>query len=501
MSTVTTQSVKGKYDKLTQHRNMPLDVAYNAANLTIPTTLDWDQSVRRHQVHQSMGYEGVTSMVGHLLATLFPPNLPFARLSVPTLKAQMEQADFSEVQAVLSGLERDLNDKIAEKGYREKVGLAIEHLLITGNAVIQYRKDGTLKFHPFNRFVVQRDYDGDLYSLITKEVVTYETLPAAVREKLEIFKMFNPGKGGSSTPENNIEVYRYVRWDVTEGMWIEDVEIEGVDFPDLRETYKNTEELPWIVLRYKAKGDKVYGIGLVEDLIPDLATLDALYKSLADSSEALSRLIVLVSPNGVTEARDIATAPNGAVRSGNANDVSFVTSTKGGDIQIALATIEMIEARLKRIFMMTSGVVRNAERVTAEEIRLLALSLANSLGVQYAALANDLQLPLARLTMAYMRRTGELPELPEDWVKLRITTGVQGLGRGTDLSNLQTLLSMSAAIPDFYSVVDTKDLVSQLVSALGISSQGLLLTTEEIQSRQLQQQATQMAQNVAPRMV
>ena len=56
----------------------------------------------------------------------------------------------------------------------------------------------------------------------------------------------------------------------------------------------------------------------------------------------------------------------------------------------------MTTRRLGAAFLLNTAVTRDAERVTAQEIRMQAQELESSLGGVYSRLANELQLPLAK---------------------------------------------------------------------------------------------------------
>ena len=56
---------------------------------------------------------------------------------------------------------------------------------------------------------------------------------------------------------------------------------------------------------------------------------------------------------------------------------------KLGDFRIAYDTMQRIETRLEHAFLLNASVQRQAERVTAEEIRFMAEALEQSLGGIY----------------------------------------------------------------------------------------------------------------------
>ena len=85
---------------------------------------------------------------------------------------------------------------------------------------------------------------------------------------------------------------------------------------------------------------------------------------------------------------------------------------------------------------MARSVQRDAERVTAAEINLMAQELENSLGGIYSILTQGFQLPYLRRRMHLLVRQGKVPKLPDELVKPKIVTGLQGLGRGNDRNKL-----------------------------------------------------------------
>ena len=86
--------------------------------------------------------------------------------------------------------------------------------------------------------------------------------------------------------------------------------------------------------------------------------------------------------------------------------------------------------------MLNSAVQRNAERVTAEEVRFMAQELETSLGGVYSILSQELQLPLIKILIFRMEKQGRMPVFPKNVIKPQIITGMEALGRGQDLNKL-----------------------------------------------------------------
>jgi hypothetical protein len=82
----------------------------------------------------------------------------------------------------------------------------------------------------------------------------------------------------------------------------------------------------------------------------------------------VARFITMVSPTGLTNKKQVAQADNGDVITGREEDVHVLQSNKNADFATADNTMQGVMQRLARAFLVTSAVVRQAERVTAEEV-------------------------------------------------------------------------------------------------------------------------------------
>jgi len=274
-------------------------------------------------------------------------------------------------------------------------------------------------------------------------------------------------------------------------------EINDMIVPGTEGSYP-IETPPIMALRWCSITGENYGRSHVEELFGDLMSLEGLHKAVLDGSAASARLLVMVNPNGVTKKDQVARADNGAVITGKATDVEMLQVNKASDLQVASQTSIRIEQRLAQAFVMESAVIRDAERVTAEEIRTLAAMLENALSGIFSLLSNDLQSPLVNRLMARMQDQKKLPRLPEGVVKPAIVTGLEALGRGHDLTKYGQLLQMVAPLgPEAMAMINIGDLIQRTATSLGIDSDGLIKSQEQIQAEQEQAAQMQMAQMVA----
>ena len=255
----------------------------------------------------------------------------------------------------------------------------------------------------------------------------------------------------------------------------------------------------YIPLRYTSIDNVDYGRGFIEEYIGDLRSLEGLYKSIVEGSAAAAKVLFLVRPNGTTKIRTLAQSPNGAIREGDANDVSTLQMQKNADFQVAFQTMKLIEDRLQFAFMLNTSVQRQAERVTAAEINYVSKELDDSLGGLYSLLSQELQLPLITRLMHQMERKKRLPALPKDQVRPKIVTGLEALGRSSDLQRLNAFVQqLTPFAQQLMQYMNLDEYVKRVGVSLGIDMDGLIKSQEEIAAEQAQMQQMQLAQQATP---
>jgi hypothetical protein len=143
---------------------------------------------------------------------------------------------------------------------------------------------------------------------------------------------------------------------------------------------------------------------------------------------------------------------------------------------------------------------RQAERVTAEEIRRLTEELESLLGGVYSLLSEELQKPLVKTVYEKLKKEGKIPPFPDD-IKLVITTGFEALSKTAALNKLFTLLQAIAPIQEAWQYVNWSEYLSRILQSLNIDPKGLTKSDEQLMAEQeelMRQQAmlqqTQVAQ-------
>lgn len=485
------KQAQARYTQLETRREPFLTRARDAAKLTIPSLLPPSGHTGHSKFTtpaQSLGARGVNNLASKLLLALLPPNSPFFRLTIDDYSLEKLTQDVGmrgEVEAALAKIERATMSEIETTAVRVSASEVLKHLLVTGNALMYLPSDGGVKMFRMDRFVVSRDPMGNVYEIITKESINPKMLP----EDMGVDE-----NGNDLNPDKSIDIYTHIYLD--DKKWHVYQEVKGQVVPESQGTYPY-DKSPWIPLRFSRIDGEDYGRGYVEEYYGDLVSLEGLTQAIVEGSAASAKVLFLVNPNGVTKQQTLTDSPNGAVRAGNADDVSILQVQKSGDFQVAFSTIESISSRLSYAFLLNSAVQRSGERVTAEEIRYMANELEAALGGVYSILSLEFQLPLVKTLMHRLEKQRRIPALPKGVIRPAITTGLEALGRGNDLNKLDLFLQGAAQTigPEgLMSRINVADYLTRRATALGIDSKGLIKSEEEIQQEQQQQQEAMMQQ-------
>ena len=475
--------VKAKYARYSGERDNYLRRGREAAIFTIPTLLPEESHSGSSEMltpFQSVGAEGVNNLASKLLLSLLPPNAPFFRLIVDNAELEALIADQrSEAEESLAKIERMVMQEIEVRGRRVPIAEALKQLIVTGNVLIFLPPEGQIRVFRLDRYVVKRDSMGNPLEIITKETLSPLSLPENAKSIL--------ADDESESTSKNIDLFTCLKWTGTN--WYVHQELEGQVVPESEGTYTKAQN-PFLALRFTHMDGEDYGRGYVEEYLGDLKSLESLTQSIVEGSAAAAKVLFLVKPNGTTRVKTLAESPNGAIVTGDDNDVSSLQLGKSQDFNVAQQTIQMLQTRLSRVFLMNSSIRRDAERVTAEEIRAARQELEIALGGVYAILSQEFQLPLVEILMHRMAKDKKIPKLPGDALKPLIVTGVEALGRGEDLNKLGLFLQSLAPLgPQAMQNLHIDDYIKRLAGSLGIDINGLIKTQEE--KAQEQQQAQQ----------
>jgi len=479
-----------KYSMLTSGRTQFLDTAVECSELTLPYLVrqDDDATGKRTllQPYQSVGAKAVVTLAAKLMLAILPPQTAFFKLQMreDKLGEQFDPALKSEMDLSFSKIERLIMEYIAASNDRVVVHQALKHLIVSGNALIFMGKDG-LKHYPLNRYVVERDGNGNVIEIITKEMVSRKVLgiaPPTPNDEVNSDAEYGAG-------EDDAEVYTCVKMDESSGSWRWHQEVDDMILAGSQSTAPKNAS-PWLVLRFNTVDGEDYGRGRVEEFIGDLRSLDGLSQALVEGASVASKVVFLVSPSATTKPGTLAKAGNGAIIQGRPEDVGVVQVGKTADFATAAQLSQQIERRILEAFLVMN--IRNAERVTAEEVRLTQLELEQSLGGLFSLLTVEFLIPYLNRTMLILQRSNQIPKLPKELVRPKIVAGINSLGRGQDneaLTRFVATVGQTLGPEALAKYIDPTEAIKRLAAAQGIDILNLVRTAEQLQEMQAQAQA------------
>ena len=484
-------TAKSRYDALSSARSTFLDIAVQCSELTLPYLITRDElrSTRKTftQPWQSVGAKAVVTLASKLMLALLPPQTTFFKLQIADEKlgSDMPAEMRSELDLSFAKLERMVMDSIAASSDRVTVHQAIKHLVVGGNALLFMGKEG-IKHYPLNRYVVERDGNGNVIEIVTKELINKELLPKElIQERIE-------SQDSTVTTTNDVEVYTHCKLENSKWVWHQEAFDKKVPGTDGKAPKNGT---PWLVLRFNSVDGENYGRGRVEEFIGDLKSLEALSQAITEGSAAAAKVVFLVSPSSTTKPQTLAKAGNGAIIQGRPDDVSVVQVGKTADFATALQQMQTLERRIAEAFLVLT--VRQSERTTAEEVRLTQLELEQQLGGLFSLLTVEFLVPYLNRKLLTMQRSGELPNYPKDLVKPTIVAGINALGRGQDRESLTSFIMTIAQTlgPEaLMKYLNPDEAIKRLAAAQGIDVLNLVKSMEEQQ--QEMQQNMQMQQQL-----
>jgi len=487
-------TAKERYDYLSSDRSQFLNEAEDASKLTLPYLIRGQEESTKGMKQlktpwQSVGAKGVVALASKLSLSLVPPQTSFFKLQVDEsqLGEQFSPEIRSELDLSFAKIERTILEIIAASDDRVVIHQALQHLVVGGNALIFMGKDN-LKLYPLNRFVIERDGNGQVIEIVTRERINKKLIEKYIPEDYveESVVEEDPHEA------EECDVYTHVTRENNRFVWHQEVYGYILD-----ESFSKApiDATPWLPLRFNTVDGEPYGRGRVGQFIGDLKSLEALSQALVEGSAAAAKVVFTVSPSSTTKPQTLAAAGNGAIVQGRPDDIGVVQVGKTADFRTAYELMGQLERRLNEAFLILS--VRDSERTTAQEVQMTQLELEQQLGGLFGLLTVEFLVPYLNRKLNVLQKTGEIPRIPKDIVKPTIVAGINSLGRGQDVQALGQFLQTIAqtmgpeAIAQY---INPEEVVKRLAAAQGIDVLNLVKSMQEVQQerQQAQEQAMQM---------
>lgn len=393
-----------------------------------------------------MGAKWVNHLANRIVDVLFPLSRAFFTVApTPQTKRELEAENGKDAAAAINEQIRDATSRIEEEGirklrlveYRPVAIEACKHLVVTGNVLLRRMPSGKRVLYSIDRYGIRRDIEGNPIEVVLYEKKKFCTFDAAMQDKIRAILP-------NVKDIDKLELLSHYRLG-SDGRWIFRQEVEGVAVGrQKRFSHRDFDLLPLV---WNLPSGFHYATGLVEDNSTTFHKLDVTTEALTDIIAIAADIKFLVRPGSPLgmQLMELNNAPRGSYFSGNAEDIAVPEINLRGDLETIASIVDKWEGDLSKVFLMSS--VRDAERVTAEEVRLVARELESSFGGLYSQLALSWQQKEADFALDNL----DIPALVGDKFEVLVTTGLESLSREGQIDNLRLAiadLQMLDAVPE-----------------------------------------------------
>lgn len=448
------------------------------------------EGVESRKSNVTIGARVVNHLANRIVDVLFPVSRPFFTVALtPATQLELEK-EMGEAQAAVmreqistatAKIERSALRKLGLTKYRPVAILAAKHMTVCGNALLRRMPDGDRILYPVDRYGVRRNILGEEIEVVLSDKKMFSTFDKETQKHLL-------AADGSHKPEDIVELLTHYklagkRWAVTQ---------EAAGIPLNNDQHLSLKDYDLLVLDWTLHPGENYGRGLVEDYAATFHNIDVTNECVIDLIAVIADIKFFVRPGSATAANiaEMNNAPRGTYWVGNGEDITVPEVRARGDLETLLKVVAKWEAELKDAFLMSS--VRDAERVTAEEIRMIANQLESSFGGLYSQLAMTWQQKEADYAISKIDFKKEIGGLA-DAFEVIVTTGLESLSREGQIDNLRLAigdLQMMEAVPEgLQSSINALRFAKFVFTNRSVDLSAFLNTQDEMQANQAAQMA------------
>jgi len=464
--------IYSNYTQLVSDRDVYENIAEELEHYIFPTlkeSLSSDETIVRNQ---SLGADLISSLSSKLIKSIFPFGQKFFRL-------YMDESN-EKIENMLIILEDTLLKQSNALNIRGVVTQVIEHLLITGNVLLDLTSD-FVNFYRLDEYVVARREDGEWYQIIINKKMVI--LP----DDDSIYSKYASSQGDTDYYSTNpfeydfyIDIRKPLKGNIVIREFINDIEV-------VEKKREVSRDYPIYPIRlYEEAGDN-YSHSYAFRHIGDLRFYDDLSKVVRQSALIDSKVIHLVNPASVLadNLKELASARNGDFVVGNDGDVVPYSPNHKYSIQFLIGVMEQVERRLSIAYLRGLGVIRERQ-TTAYEVQTLINEMSEKFGGFYITISHSLQQPI----FDFMLKTLKLDKKLKD-VKVEFLNGIDTLRDADKFQKLTQLVPLEAIYSSGQvGYISFEKVFKLYAQALGLNTEELIKDEQEIQAEE-QYQATQ----------
>lgn len=450
---------------------------------TIPTIFTRDNAdgnrVTLQRDYQSKGAILVNSLASKWAVSMFPIGQSFF-----ALEDTAEMAEVATSMGIVSKgvktwfreMELEANKRLFSRDGYSKLYHLLKLLVVTGNALlVRDGADGRFNVFSVRDYVVKRSGSGKVMCVVLRERLARIEVPAGVLPE-----------GTDADPYSDVQMFTKIARESRENgdVFVVSQQVGGKDvgepsvYPELL--------CPYIPVVWNLVSGEHYGRGHVEDYAPDFARLSELSQALTLYEIEALRFVNMVPPDSGVDVDSLNEAGTGEYVAGRANDIGAYEGGEYQKMQAVSNDIASIMQGLAQAFMW-SGSVRDAERVTAEEIRMNAREAESIFGGNYSAVVESIHYPLAHVLLNEVN-PGVGVALTLGMMRLSMVVGTAALNRSNVLSALaQATNDINLILPVLAQATKRTNpdlVIDAVLNAHGVPGSLLFYTEQQLKEKQ-----------------
>lgn len=416
-------------------------------------------------VAQSFNGRQVNNLKAKMGMALLPPATSSFRLkpdaigmiNLFTVNGKPNETAIENLRQNLSLNTDAINAEIENQQIRSSLFDMLLQQIVVGSVIVEKNDRAGITIFPLRSFVVDLDSQGEPLAMCIVEKL--KMLPEGVTPKEE---------------KEEYDLHTLLALDKDTNKWIMKQDIDG-DIVGEEKTFADYDALPFRYFGWNWVQGDAYHRPFAEDYYPDMNQINKLGKLNTEGAVIAAKSILFVDQRGGrTRKSDITKAANGDVIDGKADDVTALQFQKNFDFQVSNDRESILKRELQANFLDTGSVQRDAERVTAEEIRVMAQQLESStLAGVYSKMA-------LRWSKWIVTKVMDELNIKFDAVDVDVLTGLDALGRSQEAQKQDSFMQRVSAL-QLNHWIKENELLQRYASFDGINIVGLLKTKKEVE--------------------
>lgn len=497
--------IKDRFQHLDQIRGDMHTRHEQYARWTVPSIYPPDHNENNSQgvlphSNVEIGARIVNHLAHRIVDTMYPNDRAFFSVSLST-KAETkvyeelgpDAADFLVMaQEGMTRIENHAMRNMDLTEYRPQAVRALIMNIVTGNALIVRHTDPSTG--AISRVVYStRDYVVKRNLLGTERLVIFRDLKSFGELSEEHKALYRAKHPMAKDEDEDYLIELYTKHEFRDNRWHWSQALDDVDLP---ETGAHTvDDWPCIVLVWDIGRGDDYGRGLVELYTTVFHNLDVLTEAKMDLIGIAADVKFMVDEASGFDVQSYNDAKRGEYVAGKKDAISVPNFKFAVELNIIVQDIERKERGLSQAFLMQSGGVRDAERVTAEEIRFFAREIEAAFGGLYARLSLGWQKREALYLLSKMDLSRYLGDEGLGDLDTTVTSGLESLSREGKLDRLtraiQDMTGMDAIPEEIRAALHPLKFAAYIFRNRNVPAEEFLRTPEEMQAMQDREQKQQ----------